>query len=290
MAVEMSDFVFDGSGHFSIKDVPTSVHVDKGERPHLEELTTIDTVRMGELQDRLYADAREGLVIILQAMDAAGKDSTVKRVMSGVNPTGVEVANFKVPSSTDLAHDYLWRVVPHLPARGKIAIFNRSYYEDVLVVRVHGLWRSYRMPARCLDLTEEEFFDRRYREIRDFERHLWENGYRVLKIFLNVSADEQRKRFLQRIDDESKNWKFSANDLAERRLWPQYQRAYEQAIDATATKRAPWYVIPADQKWVARWLIGEAIVGTLEEMDPRYPAVSAEQKAELARCREELAG
>lgn len=290
MTVQLSDFVFDGSGHFRMADAPTSAHVDKAERPHLEELTTIDTVRMGELQDRLYADGREGLVIILQAMDAAGKDSTVKRVMSGVNPTGVDVVSFKVPSATDLAHDYLWRVVPHLPARGKFAIFNRSYYEDVLVVRVHGLWRSYRMPERCQDLSEEEFFDRRYRQIRSFEDYLWENGYRVLKVFLNVSADEQRKRFLARIDDASKNWKFSANDIAERRLWPQYQRAYEQAIDATATRRAPWYVIPADQKWVARWLVGEAIVGTLEAMNPRYPLVDDRQKAELTRCRKELAG
>jgi PPK2 family polyphosphate:nucleotide phosphotransferase len=288
--MDLRDCRFDGTGHFSIRDAPTDAHEDKSLRNDFLARTEANNARMAILQDRLYADGREGVVVILQAMDAAGKDSTIKHVMSGVNPQGVDVYAFKQPTGEELAHDYLWRAARHLPARGKIALFNRSYYEDVLVVRVHGLWKDYQMPRRCIDMKEGEFFDRRFSQIRDFEEHLYDNGYRVLKIFLNVSPDTQRKRFLERIDDETKNWKFSAADIAERNLWPDYQRAFEDAIDKTATEHAPWYVIPADQKWVAHWLVSEAIVGVLEDCDPHYPTLPEDQRSQLARYKEELAG
>ena len=288
MVMKLEDCVFDGSSKFKIDDCPTSAKVDKQLRPKYEELTEANRNRMMELQDKLYADGREGVVIMIQAMDAAGKDSTIKHVMSGVNPQGVNVYSFKQPSKEELKHDYLWRAICHLPERGNIGLFNRSYYEDVLVVRVHDLRKGYAMPKRTLDMPEEEFFDKRFRQIRDFEEYLYENGYRLLKIFLNVGLDEQKKRFLERIDTEAKNWKFSAGDLDERDLWPQYMKAFEDAIDNTSTKHAPWYVIPADQKWFARWLISEAVVKVLSDCDPKYPQLSEQQVAELAACRERL--
>ena len=230
------------------------------------------------------------MVILLQAMDAAGKDSTIKHIMSGVNPQGVSVTSFKSPSSEELAHDYLWRAITHLPKRGYIGLFNRSYYEDVLVVRVHDMRKGYAMPKRTLDMPEDEFFDKRFRQIRDFEEYLWENGYRVLKIFLNVGLDEQKDRFLARIDDETKNWKFSHSDMKERALWPAYMKAFEDTIDKTSTKHAPWYVIPADQKWYARYLVSEAVVDVLKACDPQYPEMPEEEKALMASCKEELLG
>ncbi len=286
--VDIRDCRFDGEGRFRICDYPTNFKVEKAKSEEYAAKTAANVERMAQLQDKLYAEGREGLVILVQAMDAAGKDSTIKRVMSGVNPQGVDVYSFKQPSHEELAHDYLWRAVRHLPERGKIALFNRSYYEDVLVVRVHQMQQGYKMPKRCTSMDDDDFFGKRYRQIRDFEEYLWENGYRVLKIFLNVGRDEQRKRFLERIDNPAKNWKFSDADLRERALWPQYMKAYEAAIDGTATKHAPWYVIPADQKWFARWLISEAIVQELEEMDPHYPEVSDEQRASLEQCRLQL--
>ena len=288
--MDYRDFRYDGSVHFDIDKCPTSLKVDKSEKRHYRELTAENTASMAELQEKLYARGTEGLVILLQAMDAAGKDSTIKHVMSGVNPQGVEVSSFKNPTKLQLAHDYLWRAVLCLPERGHIGIFNRSYYEDVLVVRVRELWKGYQWPERCCDMDEEEFFARRYRQITDFEEYLYENGYRLCKIFLNVGLDEQKKRFLDRIDDESKHWKFSSSDIAERKLWPDYMKAYEAAIRGTATKHAPWYVIPADQKWVMRYLVSEAIVAALEECEASYPTIDAAEEAALAESRAWLVG
>jgi len=279
---------FDGSKPLKLKELPTSGDIDKTEKENYIALTQENTIRIGELQDKLYAEGKEGLLIAFQAMDAAGKDSTIKHVLSGVNPQGVHVSSFKGPSKEDLAHDYLWRVYQKLPARGMIAVLNRSYYEDVLVVRVRGLHRNYAMPERCLDMDDDEFFDRRYKRISQFEGHLYENGYRVIKIYLNVGLFEQEKRFLSRIDDQSKNWKFSENDLAERDLWPEYMDAYEKTINATATKHAPWYVIPADQKFYARWLVSEAILGELRDMDPHYPEMPQDQVERLAESKAHL--
>ncbi len=285
---ELKDCRFDGSGHFKLDDYTTDVHVKKELRPNFDALTETNTRRMAELQGKLYAEGREGVVVILQAMDAAGKDSTIKRVMSGLNPQGVTVASFKQPTTEELAHDFLWRAATKLPCRGCIGLFNRSYYEDVLVVRVHDLQKTYRMPKRVLDTSKDDFFEQRYRQIRDFERYLWENGYRVLKIFLDVSRDEQRRRFLDRIDDEAKNWKFSSSDVAERELWPKYMDAYEQCINRTATKEAPWYIVPADQKFYARWLVSEAMAHVLEECNPHYPELPDEQRDDLAAARTKL--
>ena len=286
--MKLDDCRYEGKGTFKLADHPTSAKIDKGERPRIEELMAKNIERMIELQDKLYAQGTEGLVIMIQAMDAAGKDGTIKHVMSGLNPQGVGVYSFKQPSKEELAHDYLWRAIRHLPKRGDIGLFNRSYYEDVLVVRVHGLWHGYAMPKRCLDMPEKEFFAQRYRQIVNFEDFLYENGYRLVKIFLNLGLDEQKKRFLARIDEPAKNWKFSAGDLDERDLWPQYMEAFEDAIDATATKRNPWYVIPADQKFFARYLVSEAVVETLEACDPAYPQLSAEDLANLEACRTRL--
>ena len=279
--------VSDGKG-FDLASMPCSLDIDKEERPALEEILAVNKARIAELQDKLYADAHEGVVIIFQAMDAAGKDSTIRHVLGGINPTGIDVRSFKQPSEEELAHGFLWRTFSALPRRGKIAVFNRSYYEECLVVRVRELWRGYRMPKRCLDMGEKRYFEDRFEDIRAFERYLSRMGFRVVKIFLNVSADKQKERFLERIDNEAKNWKFSESDLSERVRWDDYQRAYEEMIAGTATRHAPWYTIPADQKWVARALVSQILRDVLEDIDPRYPDLPDEQKARLSTCRELL--
>lgn len=286
--IELNDCRIDGSKKIKIDDFPTSANVDKTKKAEYLAKTQKNLARIEVLQDKLYADDREGVIILLQAMDAAGKDSTIKHVMSGVNPQGVSVTSFKQPSSEELAHDYLWRASRALPKRGMMAIFNRSYYEDVLVVRVHDLQKTYKMPKRCVD--RKDFFPRRYREISNFEEYLHDNGYRIIKIFLNVGLDEQKERFIARIDDETKNWKFSAGDLDERDLWPKYMAAYEDAINGTASDHSPWYVVPADQKWYARYLVSQAIVDVLEDCKPAYPEMPEEDRKNLAACKIRLTG
>ena len=286
--MDVHDYIFDGTRKFSLKDMPTNLKVDQAEREHYHEMTEANVLKMADLQDRLYADGREGVVRLFQAMDAAGKDSTIKRVMSGLNPQGVVVHSFKQPSSLELSHDYLWRAHVAMPPRGYIGLFNRSYYEDVLVTRVHGLERTYKLPGRCTEMSSEEFYDQRYRQIADFERYCSECGYRFLKVMLNVSKKEQRKRFLERIDDAAKNWKFSSSDIDERALFDDYMVCYQKAIERTARPWAPWMVVPADQKWVMRYLVSEAVVELLEACDPRYPKMPADQLARLGECRERL--
>lgn len=288
MDANVQDFTVTGEKDFRLGHFPTSLKVDGDERAAWEARLARNKARIEGLQDRLYAEGRESLIVILQAMDAAGKDSTIRHVLGGVNPTGIDVRSFKQPTSVDREHGFLWRSFSALPARGKIAVFNRSYYEECLVVRVHGLWRNYRLPDRCLDMDERDYFKERFEDIRGFERYLWRTGNRIVKIFLNVSADKQRERFLERIDDPAKNWKFSESDLAERLEWDEYQRAYQDMIAATATERAPWLVIPADQKWVARTLVSEALLTTLEDMDPHYPELPRQQHAHLSECRRSL--
>lgn len=286
--MKLKDCRYEGEGTFRLADYPTSAEVDGDDREQIEEKMAANVERMVKLQDKLYAQGDEGLIIMIQAMDAAGKDGTIKHVMSGLNPQGVEVYSFKQPTKEELAHDYLWRAACHLPKRGYIGLFNRSYYEDVLIVRVRELWRGYAMPKRCLDMSEKDFFEQRFRQINNFEDFLYENGYRLVKIYLNLSADEQKKRFLSRIDEPEKNWKFSAGDLDERDLWPQYMEAFEDAIGATSTKHNPWYVIPADQKFYARYLVSEAVLEALEAIDPDYPKLSDEDLAGLDECRARL--
>jgi PPK2 family polyphosphate:nucleotide phosphotransferase len=241
---------------------------------------------LAEYQARLAAQDTYGLLICLQALDSAGKDGTIRHVMSGLNPQGVRVSSFKVPSAEELGHDYLWRYACRLPARGEIGIFNRSHYEEVLVVRVHpdNLDRQ-KLPAEAKD---KGVWQRRYREINDWERYLSENGFRIVKIFLNLSREEQRTRFLKRIDLPEKNWKFSPADAAERDFWDDYQEAYSEMLSATSTKHAPWYVVPADHKWFARICASAILAHALVGIDPRYPAVSAGQRRRLEQVRREL--
>jgi len=237
-------------------------------------------------QDMLYAQDSWSVLIILQAMDAAGKDSTIKHVMSRVNPQGCDVHSFKQPSKEELSHAFLWRYTTKIPERGRIGIFNRSYYEEVLVVRVHqALLDAQRIPPK---LVTKSFWDERLDDIARFEDYLTRQGVLVLKFFLNLSRKEQKKRFLDRLDTPEKNWKFSPSDVRERRYWDDYMHVYEEAIRATATKGAPWYVVPADNKWFTRLVVAAAIVEAIETLDLAYPTVSAEQKTELAAARLEL--
>ena len=241
---------------------------------------------LARAQNLLYADDRYALLIVLQAMDAAGKDGTIKHVMSGVNPQGCQVFSFKKPSAEELDHDFLWRYTRCLPERGRIGIFNRSYYEDVLVVRVHPeLLAAQRLPENS---AGKKLWRRRFQDINAFERHLVRNGTVILKFFLNVSRDEQKRRFLERLDRPDKQWKFSAADLAERAHWGRYMRAYSDCLSATSTKWAPWYVIPADHKWVARAVVADVITTTLRSLDLKYPEVTDAQRAALAAAKQRL--
>ena len=241
---------------------------------------------LSEYQARLAAQDKWGVLVVLQALDAAGKDGTIRHVMSGVNPQGVQVHSFKVPSSEELDHDYLWRYARRLPARGEIGIFNRSHYEEVLVVRVHreNLDRQ-KIPERC---KQGDVFERRYGEINNWERYLTENGFRIVKLFLNLSNEEQRTRFLRRIDLPDHNWKFSAADVREREFWDDYQDAFSEMLSHTSTEWAPWYVIPADRKWFGRIAAGAVLVNTLMEIDPQFPVVTKERRQSLLEIKETL--
>ncbi len=279
------DYRFDGSHSVSLKDMPTGADDAKACKAELVQKTQENIARAAALQEKLYAAGQEGLIIALQARDAAGKDSLIKKVFSGLNPAALEVHSFKAPSSTELSHDYLWRIHQALPPRGKIALFNRSHYEDVLAVRVHHLERGYRLAPRCLT---EDFFDRRFRQLRHWEEYLYENGLRMVKVFLNVSREEQRKRFLDRMELDEKHWKLSTSDMKERALWEEYDRAYEDSINQTATPECPWYVLPADNKWYTRYLMSEILVDTLEEMNPQYPPLDSAEAAKLPQVMAEL--
>lgn len=250
-----------------------------------------DTLQMGvdalaAMQDILYAQDKWSLLIIFQAMDAAGKDGAIKHVMSGVNPQGCQVSSFKAPSSEELDHDFLWRCQKHLPERGRIGIFNRSYYEEVLVVRVHeAILKGQKLAEK---LVTKNIWEERFEDIRNFEKYLNRNGTIVIKFFLNVSKEEQKERFIERIDDQDKNWKFSTGDVKERGYWDDYMYAYQELIKNTSTEKSPWYVIPADDKSYARIAIASAIITTLDEMDLEYPTVSAEKIAELQAVKKTL--
>jgi PPK2 family polyphosphate:nucleotide phosphotransferase len=251
------------------------------------ELLKRGTEWLAEEQDVLYAQDRWSLLLVFQAMDAAGKDSTIKHVMSGVNPQGCQVYSFKQPSSAELSHDFLWRYSKRLPERGRIGIFNRSYYEEVLIVRVHEeILNRQKLPAT---LVHKSIWDERLTDIARFEDYLTRQGVIILKFFLHVSREEQKKRFMQRLERPEKHWKFSSSDVHERKFWNDYMHAFEEAIRATASKHAPWFVVPADNKWFTRLVVASAIVRAVEELDLAYPKVSAEKKEELAAVRAALA-
>ncbi len=289
-AMELKDYCFTGKRP-ELEKIPQDAYgfgCKKEDKQHFVEKTEENIQIIAELQDKLYAEEKEGIIIVLQAMDAAGKDGTIKHVMSGVNPQGVRVISFKQPSATELSHDYLWRVNQALPERGHIAIFNRSHYEDVLVTRIHSMEKGYQIADRCLKDGSDKFYQNRYRQIRHFEEYLYENSYRVVKVFLNVSKEEQKKRFEERISNPAKNWKFSAGDLEERKLWKEYHQLYEEIIEKTGTDHSPWYIIPADQKWYARYLVSEIVKKVLSDCNPKYPSVSNEEKEILSACKKRL--
>jgi len=274
--------------HFRLKDMDPgdTLWFKTEDKPKSKEALVASIEALARLQDKLYAQDKWALLIILQAMDAAGKDGVIKHVMSGVNPQGCQVFSFKAPSAEELDHDFLWRCMKCLPNRGHIGIFNRSYYEETLVVRVHPeLLAKERMPA---ELVTKHIWDERFEDIRNFEQYLSRNGVAVRKFFLHVSRREQKRRFLERIDNPAKNWKFSASDSAERRYWDDYMKAYQEMISRTATESAPWYVVPADNKWFTRIVVASAIIETLGSLGLGYPEVGADKLKELAAAKRTL--
>ncbi len=278
--------VTDGSKFRLKKSDPSDTRGLKADKAEAAQRLSMGVQWLAGEQDKLYAQDRRSLLLIFQAMDAAGKDSTIKHVMTGVNPMGVHVVAFKQPSAEELDHDWMWRCYRHLPERGRIGIFNRSYYEEVLVVRVHQqILRAQRLPPECIG---KNVFDQRLRDMAAIEDYLVRNGTSVLKFFLHVSRKEQKKRFLERLDEPSKNWKFAAADVKERSHWNEYMAAYEAAIRATATRAAPWFVVPADNKWFTRLVVVGAIVEALEKMQLEYPRIDETQRAELERSRQLL--
>ena len=274
--------------HFRLKDIdPSDTHGLKSEfKAQAKALLEKGVKELARLQDILAAQDRWGLLVIFQAMDAAGKDGTIKHVMSGVNPQGVSVHSFKAPSQEELDHDYLWRAMKNVPERGRIGIFNRSYYEEVLVVRVHReVLEGEKLPDT---LVTKSIWNDRFDDINALERYLTRNGIAVIKFFLHVSRKEQKRRFLERLDNPDKNWKFSTSDMKERQFWDEYLEAYEDMIRHTAHPHAPWYVVPADNKWFSRLVVAAAIVQALESMNLAYPKVDAEQKKELEKVKAQL--
>ena len=273
---------------FKLKDYDPSDDGNLGQedKPLAKQALQLGVQALAAMQDILYAQDRWSVLLIFQAMDAAGKDGAIKHVMSGINPQGCQVSSFKAPSSEDLDHDYMWRCIKHLPERGRIGIFNRSYYEEVLVVRVHE--QFLRNQKLSEELITKNIWENRFEDIRNFEKYLNRNGTLVCKFFLNVSAKEQKKRFLERIDNPDKNWKFSASDSKERKYWKEYMNAYEDLIKNTATKDSPWYIVPADNKAFARVVVASAIIETLDSLGLEYPKVSKEKLAELAAIKKEL--
>lgn len=273
---------------FKLKDYPTHADTNWGKegKSFEQQALQLDIQALAGMQDKLYAQDKWSLLLIFQAMDAAGKDGAIKHVMSGINPQGCQVTSFKAPSTEELDHDYLWRCMKHLPERGRIGIFNRSYYEEVLIVRVHeGILKAQNLPEK---LITKDIWDDRLNDMRNFESYLNHNGILVVKFFLNISKKEQKKRFIERIEKPEKNWKFSAGDLEERKYWKQYMVAYEELIKKTATEKSPWYVVPADNKPIARNIVAAAIITALDSMKLDYPEVSEEQVAELLRLKQEL--
>ncbi|WP_281238366.1 polyphosphate kinase 2 family protein [Flavobacterium praedii] len=280
-------WVGDGE-NFKLNDYETKASFNLGEegKPLVNQTLQMGVEALAAMQDVLYAQDKWSLLLIFQAMDAAGKDGAIKHVMSGVNPQGCQVSSFKAPSSEELDHDFLWRCQKHLPERGRIGIFNRSYYEEVLVVRVHEqILKGQKLPEK---LVTEDIWEERFQDIRNFEKYLSRNGTIVLKFFLNVSKNEQKERFIERVDDPDKNWKFSAADAKERGYWDDYMFAYEELIKNTSTKKSPWYVIPADNKSYARIAIASAIIHALDEMELEYPKVDDAKRAELKAIKQTL--
>ena len=282
-----NEFLIEENSKFKIKNYKTSYegNITKEEG---ENLLTKEKQKLYSLQEKLYADGSQSLLVVLQAMDAAGKDSLIEHVFGGVNPQGCEVTSFKTPTSKEYSHDFMWRHYIALPEKGKIGIFNRSHYENVLVCKVHPQYNLSEKVWKDVSDFDGKFWENRYESIQDFEKHLARNGTKIVKIFLHVSKEEQKKRFLDRINEENKNWKFSAADLKERALFDDYMKAYEEAINKTSKSHAPWYVIPADKKWFARLAALQIIINALEEMNLQYPELPKEEKEALDEAKKQL--
>jgi PPK2 family polyphosphate:nucleotide phosphotransferase len=289
MRIQSSDYRVSPGTQVDLSKHPTVVRPSYQSKRQYRDLLSAHVKELGAQQELLYASDRYALLMIFQGMDAAGKDGAIAHVMSGINPQGCRVASFKQPSPAELKHDFLWRTVRELPERGQIGIFNRSYYEEVLIVRVHPeILRAERLPEELVD--EKGIWRDRYRSIVDLEKHLTRNGTRVVKFFLHLSKEEQRRRFIQRIETSEKNWKFSAADIAERQYWKQYMKAYEKCLSATSTHQAPWYIVPADDKPNARLIVSRIVLDTLEQLRMHYPKSSAGRRRELRLLRKQLEG
>jgi PPK2 family polyphosphate:nucleotide phosphotransferase len=288
MKIHFKDFRVPHHKKIDIKHLPTIVKPFCGSKKEYKDLLEQHVAELTSLQQLHYASNRYALLLIFQGMDSAGKDGAIRHVMSGVNPQGCEVFSFKQPSAEELEHDFLWRTTCRLPERGRIGIFNRSYYEEVLIVRVHPeILRTQRLPEELLD--EKNIWKERYRSINDLERHLYRNGTRIVKIFLNLSYEEQRKRFLARIDVPDKNWKVSSSDNHERKYWKHYMEAYEDCLNATSTHHAPWYAVPADDKDNARLIVSRIVLDALRDLKMAYPKITEKRRLELQSIRKELA-
>lgn len=287
MAARLAEpYCISNGDKFRLKDYATNGTGNVKNREQSQKIMDDRVGLLSNLQEKLYAQDRWALLLVIQAMDAAGKDGVIKHVMSGVNPQGCDVHSFKTPSTEELNHDYLWRAHSRVPERGMIGIFNRSYYEEVLVVRVHPtILEAQKLPD---PLITKHIWEQRYQDINAFEHYLTQNGIVIRKFFLHISKKEQKKRFLERLDDSKKNWKFSMADVKERGYWKDYQQAYEELIQNTATKHAPWYVVPADNKWYTQMIVASAIISTLEELDLSFPDVDKNKKKELESVRESL--
>lgn len=287
MKIDSKEFRVPEGKKVKLKNWPTCVTPFFESKKDYETMLRENVMEFSKKQGLMYAHNRYALLLIFQGMDAAGKDGAIRHVMSGINPQGCQVSTYKAPSPEELDHDFLWRTTCDLPERGRIGIFNRSYYEEVLVVRVHpGILNNQNLPQECLD-TKKLWADR-YQSIVDLEQHLYRNGTRVIKFFLHVSKDEQRKRFLERIDDPEKNWKFSRADVEERKYWDAYMEAYEKCLGATSTKEAPWYVVPADEKENSRLIISRIILDTMNKMQMKYPELDEKSRAELQLIRKTI--
>ena len=287
MKIKSKDYQVQEGDKVNLKKWPTRVEPAYTSKNNYHNLLKEQVEELSELQQLQYADNHYSVLLIFQAMDAAGKDGAIRHVMSGVNPQGCQVFSFKHPSATELDHNFLWRTTQSLPERGRIGIFNRSYYEEVLIVRVHPeILRSQGLPEG--PVNEKTIWDERYRSIVDLENHLHRNGTRIIKFFLHLSEEEQRKRFLDRIDESDKNWKFSLADIEERKFWKQYMQAYEACLSATSTKNAPWYVVPADNKKNARLIVSRIILDTFNALNMHYPETDAKRQQELLSIRQEL--
>ena len=281
----IEEYRFDGSNKLCIKEMPTCAEPSARKKDIIKR-TEKNMLQCALLQEKLYAEGKEGLVIAIQARDAAGKDSLIKKVFGKLNPAALEVHSFKAPTKEDLSHDYLWRLVKCLPPRGSIGVFNRSHYEDVLVTRVHQMEKGYAMPERVIG--DKDFYKKRFTQLKNWEQYLYENGYRVVKVFLNVSKEEQRRRFIDRMELPEKHWKLSIGDMKERSLWKEYDAAYEDAINHTATEESPWYVLPADDKWFTRYLMSEILLDVLTDMAPEYPPLDPAEAAKVPQAMAEL--